>query len=110
MKAGKLRHRVALERQGQAVQDPQTGDLMSGWVHLKMVWASVEALSGREFIAAQAAQSEVTARVTMRKTDVRVTDRLVYQDAIYDIHAVLPDPKSGREYLNLMVSKGANNG
>lgn len=110
MKAGKLRHRVEIHRLNQAVQDPQTGDVTSGWQQLAVVWASVEPLSGREFIAAQASQSEVSARVTMRKTDVCATDKLRHRGEFYNIHAVLPDAKSGLEYINLMVSKGADNG
>lgn len=105
MRAGKLRHLVVIRRLGQAMQDPQTGDIASDWVNISTVWASVEPLSGREFIAAQSTQSEVSARIVMRKTEVTAQDKLYFRGDTYNIHTVLPDLKSGNEYLTLMVSK-----
>ena len=55
MDAGKLRHRVTIERFTQGAQDPNTGDIINQWQVLRVVWASFEPVSGREFIAASAA-------------------------------------------------------
>lgn len=110
MRAGKLRHRVALQQKMQT-QDPATGELLDDWVTFATVWASVEPLSAREFIAAQAGQSEITARVVLRYRDgITAEMRLVHQGQIYNIHGVLPDPVSGRHYLTLPVSMGVNDG
>lgn len=110
MRAGKLRHRVTLQKLIQA-QNPVTGELTKQWVDLDSVWASIEYLSGREFIAAQAVQSEVTARILIRyRSDVEPKMRIKYRDKLYNIHGVLPDLKSGLEYLTLPVSEGVNDG
>jgi len=110
MRAGKLRHRVTLQSPGRT-QDPATGEMIAGWTDVTTVWASIEALSAREFIAAQAAQSEITARVVMRyRPGVEATMRLKHGADVYNIHGVLPDPDSGREWMTLPVSRGVNDG
>lgn len=110
MRSGKLRHRVALQQLLQT-QDPVTGELSDDWVTVATVWAAVEPLSAREFIAAQAGQSEITARVTIRhRPGIDGTMRLVHRGQVYNIHAPLPDPKSALHYLTLPVSMGVNDG
>ena len=49
--AGKLRHLPMLQRFTTTV-DPVTGDRDKQWVDVKKVWASIEPLSARAFIAA----------------------------------------------------------
>lgn len=110
MKAGKLRHRVTIQRLSDGVQDPMTGDIVSAWVDLKTVWASVEPLSVREFIQAGASQSEVTTRITMRKTDVRAADRILHRGKVFNVAGVLADPKSGLEYITCPCTEGVNDG
>jgi SPP1 family predicted phage head-tail adaptor len=69
----------------------------------------VEPLSARELIQAQAMQSEVSARITIRwLSGVKATMRIVHGSAIYRIHGVLGDRDSGREYLTLPVSELAD--
>ncbi|MCH4563348.1 phage head closure protein [Halomonas sp. EGI 63088] len=110
MQIGKLRHRVRLERPAE-VQDPDSGEMVPGWELVATVWASVEPLSAREFIAAQAGQSEVTARIGMRhRDDIAPTWRAVHRGQVYNIEGVLPDPKSGLHYITLPVSEGVNDG
>lgn len=111
MQAGKLRHRMTLQRPAQQ-QDPLTGEMVPGWEDVPpQVWAAVEPVSARDFIAAAATQSQVTARITIRhRADVKADMRLVHGTRIYTIHGVLPDPKSGREYLTLPVSEGVKDG
>ena len=109
--AGKLRHLVSLQ-QRQTARDPDTGAVINlGWVEVTKLRASIEPLSAREFIAAGANQSKVTARIVTRR-DKRVTAdmRFVYDGCIYNIEGVLPDPKSGREYQTHPVSEGVNDG
>lgn len=120
--AGDLRHRVRIERRqpqtdsnGDPVQDPITGEIPYVWETVATRWARVRALSGREFVQSQAAQSKVTTHITIRD-DVGITlhDRAVHvrngSPIVYDIHAVMPDPDSGLEYVTLLTSRGANKG
>lgn len=110
MNIGKLRHRVEIQRLVDGVQDAQTGDVTRAWVTQRSVWASIDAVSGREYLSAQAAQSEVTSRITVRMTDVIPKDRIVYNGVYYNVHAVLPDNVGGQRYLTIMVSSGVNDG
>src|SRR5690554_3243133 len=108
--AGRLRHRVMLQRQ-EETRDPESGAVTVNWVDVDPLWASVEPLSAREFIAAQATQSKVSARITIRyRDDVTAKDRMSYHGKVYNIEGVLPDLDSGLEYLTLPVSQGVNDG
>lgn len=113
MRAGILRHRITFQHPAK-VQDPASGEMVDGWIDAPGaigVPAAIEPLSAREFIAAQASQSEVTARITIRyRPGISAAMRILHGDQIYNIHGVLPDPRSGREYLTLPVSTGVNEG
>ncbi|WP_313135563.1 phage head closure protein [Stutzerimonas nitrititolerans] len=114
MRAGKLRHRIQLQQQVQ-VQDSETGAVALAWQDWpapgRKLWASIEPLSARDFIAAQAAQSEVSARIVLRyRVGVLASMRALYRAKVYAIHGVLPDPDSGIEYLTLPVSEGVKDG
>ena len=101
MQAGRLRHRVTLQRK-QQTQNPQTGALLTTWVTEATVPAAVEPLSAREFIAAQAVQSNVSVRITMRyRPGITSAMRLLHDGKVYNITGVLADKDSGREYLTL---------
>lgn len=113
MRAGRLRHRVNIQSRP-FTQDQQTGDMVPGpWV---TVWekcpAAIEPVSTREFVQAQAEQSEFTARIIIRyRAGVVDTMRVVHGDTIYAIKGPpLADKVSGREFLTLMVAAGVNDG
>jgi SPP1 family predicted phage head-tail adaptor len=112
MRSGKLRHRVEFQSPDLA-QDPETGELTPGWI---AVWESVpawfEPLSARDLFAAQAAQSEATARIGIRyRTGVLPTMRIIHRGEVYEMKGpALPDPESGLEYLTILVAKGVSNG
>jgi SPP1 family predicted phage head-tail adaptor len=104
--SGQLRHKVALQAET-ITQDPTTGDMTKVWTTFANVWAQIAPLSGREFIAASASQSEVQGKIVIRyRDDVSSANRVVYRDQYYRILAALPDAESGREHLTLMTSEG----
>ncbi|WAT06487.1 phage head closure protein [Rouxiella badensis] len=110
MQAGKLRHRVMWQRPVNS-QDPVTGEVIPAWVDVKQLWAEVVPLSVKEFIAAQAGQVELTARIKIRRrAGITAKHRILYRGDIYNIEGVLPDPESGLEYLTLPCSQGVNDG
>lgn len=114
MQAGKLRHRIQLQQLVDG-QDPESGAAIKAWQDWpapgKKLWASIEPLSARDFIAAQAGQSEITARIVIRQREgVLPTMRALHRGRVYAIQGVLPDPVSGREYLTLPVSEGVKDG
>lgn len=109
MEAGRLRHRVTLQSYT-ATRDPDTGDVIRDWEDVATVWAAIEPLSTREFIASAATQSKVTTRIIIRQRAVDHTMRAVHNGRIYNIEGVLADPNSGLEYVTLACSEGVNDG
>lgn len=106
--ARKLRHRVVIQ-QPMETQNADTGDMEITWVDLARVWAAIEPLSGREFIAAQSENNEVTARITVRfRPDINAKMRLYHEakGVYYNIEGILADKDSGKEYLTMPVSEG----
>ncbi|SDS42081.1 phage head closure protein [Pseudomonas prosekii] len=112
MQAGRLRQRITFQSPG-LTQDPVTGEEIEGWT---TVWdkvpASVEPLSARDLIAAQAGQSEASGRMVIRyRIGVLPTMRILHRGDVYNIQGPpMPDPVSGLEYLTILVSKGLNDG
>jgi len=103
MQAGKLRHRVELQQVIYS-QDNQSGAAIETWQTLASVWASIEPLSARDFIAAQASQNQISARAVIRyRKGIKSGMRLIHANAIYSIEGVLPDKDSGQEYLTLLL-------
>lgn len=113
MRAGRLRHRITLEK-NDTTRD-EWGGTVAGWVnafpqYADGIPADVVPLSGREFMAAGERQGEVQARIEMRYL-AGVTDamRVVFDGQVYAIRAVLPD-RTARRHLNLMVAGGVSSG
>ena len=100
MRAGSLRHRVTIQRQelvfgkfGAPLHDKV-------WENVATVWASLEAMSGREFFASQQVQSEVTHKVTIRfRPGVAADMRIVHGGRVFGIVAPLPDNRGTRLVL-----------
>ena len=100
MKAGDLDQRVTVERQ--STMPGPLGQPVNVWAPIATAWAAVEPLVGREYLAAQAAQSEVTARVTMRyRRGITAQDRVIHNGTTYNIVSVI-DVRSGHRELVLM--------
>lgn len=69
------------------------------------VWASIDDISGNEFISADATQNKVTTKIVIRKrTGVIASMRVLYGSVTYNIEAVLE--RANRTFL-LMCSKDA---
>lgn len=110
MQAGRLRHRVKIQKPVN-IQDPVTGVITPSWQDTVSVWAEVYPLSAREFVAAQAGQAEISARITIRyRPDLTAKHRIIFRGKVYNIEGVLPDPVSGLEYFTLPCSQGVNDG
>lgn len=106
---GKLRHRVVLQEKSSYLDTH--GDQVEGWSTVATLWAAIEPLSAREFVASQALQSAVTARITIRyRAGVVPTMRLLHGAKVYTIAGVLADPESGLEYLTLPCTEGVAEG
>lgn len=108
--AGRLRHRVLIQNPVTS-QDPETGAPVTTWADLATVYAELVAASVREFVAAQAIDSEVTTRITIRhRAGVTNKSRIIHRGQVFNVHGVLADPVSGLEYMTLPCSEGINDG
>ena len=104
--AGELRHRVSIKKLT-LTQDQTTGEMTEAWSELAKAWAHVVPVSGKEFIAAQAEASKVTARIKMRyRTDLTHEMRIEHRGIVYNIEAISFDNESGSEWINVMCSEG----
>lgn len=110
MRAGRLRHRITIQEKTNT-QDPTTGVVSASWSNAyTSVPAEVVPLSGREFLAAQQRQAEVTARITIRNgLTIDQNMRILHEGKTYDIAAILPDPTFSR-HVTIMAAEGVNNG
>lgn len=105
-RAGRLRHRIEIQR-NDYTQDPNTGEQVRDWKQVKTIWASVEPISGKDFIAAGAEQSEVRNRITVRWNDWITPDmRIKFRGMYYHIQAIMADNRSGLEHLTIMATQG----
>ena len=111
MRAGTLRHRVRIEQlvPGSPAQNAG-GEPEEAWAELTTRYAAVEPMKGRELLAAQQINSEVSTLIRMRSLQgVTSTMRAVYANRNYDILAVVNVDERARETL-LYVREGPNNG
>ena len=111
--AGRLIHRVELQAKNVS-RDAMGGEVIT-WTKQSSIasdglWAArVEALSGKALMAAQQAQSEVTARILMRNNPAVQADwRVLYGADVYAIHAIIPDADGVG--MNLQCAKGLLDG
>lgn len=106
--AGRLRHRVTLQSLT-LTQDGNTGAPIETWATEATVWAAIEPLSVRDFVAADARQSQVTGRIVLRPVaGLNETWRVTHGDKVYQIVGILPDQDTGEEYVTLAVAQGTS--
>lgn len=110
-RAGQYRHRVDIQDWTE-VRDPDTGGFTEAWVTVfANVPARIAPASGKEFLAAQAIQSEIEARIVVRyRPGLKPRQRILHNGDIYNAYAWLPDPESGRDYVSAPCSRGLNEG
>ena len=89
MNAGRLDKRISIERH-EVEQDDETGEVIDRWIPTYSVWAAIEPLQGREFIAAMSVHAERTIRIRLRYLPGIVpTMRVVYQGRVFSLTAVI---------------------
>lgn len=106
--AGDLRHQVTIQQR--ATTQDALGGPSTTWTTLCTTRAQISPLNGRELLAAQAVQSEVSHNVVMRyRPGITAAMRLIYAGRIFNIHAVIDDNEAHRQ-LSLTCSEGVNDG
>lgn len=106
MRAGELRHRVAIQTNTPS-QDAY-GQPVESWATTATVWAAVEMLDGRELFAAQQAQSEATVRFTIRyRSGLTAQQRVSWDGRVFGIEAIIHDPTNNR--MTQLLAKEVQN-
>ncbi len=99
MQAGRLRHRVTIERLTGERGD--AGGISDEWQVIGTRWASVKPLTGREWVQAAAANTEISHDVMTRADSLTATltprDRLRFKGRTLDIQAVMDTDERGQE-------------
>lgn len=110
MKAGLMRWRIRLERPETLADD--FGAPVKSWTTVAQVPAAIDALSGREYFAADRELADATWKLTLRalaggllpEPDWRAVD--IDSGQVFDIRAVLPSHE--RAVLTLAASSGSS--
>lgn len=106
--AGTLSRRITL--QSPTESRDSAGAVLTSWTDEATVSAALLPLTGREMVAAQAQNSEVTGKIRIRYRSGMTTGwRAKYGSRIYDILAIV-DGSERHEFLELMVREGPNEG
>jgi SPP1 family predicted phage head-tail adaptor len=112
IKAGPLIHRITIQRPV-VDRDDSGAPFVSEWREVAEVWAAIESLSGREWLASAEFRSDVTTRIRIRwRDDIDASMRVLYKNprmggtVVYGIAAVLPQ-FVGMSELHLMCTAGA---
>ena len=105
MHIGKLNKRITIQ-QNVNITDCE-GLAIEVWQDFKKVWASIVPLTSRyrEFMSAQALNSEINTQIKIRYTD-RITPkmRVLYGSRVFEIIAVI-NPNEDNIELNLMCKE-----
>ena len=106
--ASAYRHRVTLQ---QAARTPDgMGGFAEAWQGIATVWAEVQPLTGKAYLAAQQVQSSVSHRVRIRYRDGVTPDmRVMFGTRHFAIDAVLCPDERKRE-LHLMCVERSSDG
>lgn len=113
VKAGELRHRVTIQRYISGGRDADGHRLDGAWTTHKKVYAKITPLSTKDLLTAQAAQSEITARMKVRYRtglDIDTTMRVIWKGRTYAIDSQgLPDNEDGMTYTTFNLRNGVEN-
>ena len=107
MKAGQLRHLVALQSQV-ATQD-ELGQPSTSWLTVATVWADIRYQTGLSAIKSGADVSVVRVSIRMRYRAINAGQRITHECVVFHIEAVQPDVRRAyvdcvAEVINAQVS------
>ena len=104
MRAGKLRHRISIERAIET-QDSSYNEAVLQWVLFAEVSANIIPLSGRELIRAKQVELETDTEITIRYLDgLSPKMRIVYRGRFFEILNIINTEERNRE-IHLLCSE-----
>ena len=103
-----LRRRITV--QSRATTIDSFGQQVITWIDMMTCWASIEPLTGKELMAAQAVSAELSHTVTVRyRTAITAAMRVIYQGRVFNIQSAT-DPDTAHVALQLLCTEGLNQG
>ncbi len=108
-----MRHRITFERRSDG--SDANGGPLTNWLPVETMWASIETLSGRELLAAQALNAEISLQIVvryrafLRRPTAVVSMRIRFTDRIFDIHHSTNTGERNFEVV-ILVSEGLTQG
>lgn len=103
MNPAQFRHRINVQRPIEAKDE--LGQIETTWEDVKMIWAMIKTVQGREYVAASATQNENSVRFVVRYTKgIDSTMRIVYKDRVYEIENVINDDEMNKTLT--IIAKG----
>jgi len=109
MRAGELRRRVTIQQRTTTLDT--YGGQSTAWTDFaKNVPCSISPLNGRELMAAQAVNSEVSHTISMRYlAGLTAAMRILYGTRVFNIQGVINVDERNRE-MTVLASEGLNDG
>lgn len=108
--ANELRHRVTIEVYTSGGRDEDGFEIEPQWTEYRKLWAKITPLSSRDVITAQAAQSEVVARMKLRYDSalgIDTTMRVTWKGRVFTIDSQgLDDNYDGMTYTTFNLNSG----
>jgi SPP1 family predicted phage head-tail adaptor len=114
MRSGDLNRRIAIQQRGAGALDDLNQATLT-WATVATVWASIEPLTGRELMAAQGMQSEVSHKIMIRyqpqfaQPKLMATMRILYNARTFNIHSSM-DEQEKHKTIEFLTSEGLNDG
>jgi len=108
VKAGRLRHRLELQRNTPTRNT--SGEMSDAWATVGTYWGSISAVKGDERFSSAQRVADADITIMMRHVGTITTaDRLVHRAKTYDIREVIDRDERNAEYT-LRCSEGASDG
>ena len=82
------------------------GGVTRGWQHHAYGWAEIRAVAGKETLADERLQSQITHRIVTRyRGDITAAMRVIYDSRVFNIRAVVDQEERSR-FLELLAEEG----
>ena len=112
MRTGQLNHFLTIQRENSTRATDGSGDRNKSWSNEFDVWGDIDALSGRDYIAAKTQQTMISHRISIRYSDIPPGFewpgcRIESEGVTYKINAALPDNQNGKQWITLMCESGS---
>ena len=111
MRAGRLRHRVVMQRATPVTVD---GSTVTTWVTFGTVWGGVEPIRGREALIGGGILAEMDTRIVLRYNALSATltarDRLTHGDKVYNLTGDPVEKNTAHRELECLCKSGVNDG